>query len=591
MTKVMKVSEEQLRMADELLFSEDKEQSFASGMFGGRFLEDKIMPYGEVPEAEKARLHVFLKELRSFLQMEVDPDWIDRHAEIPMDLIKGFGKVGLLGMTVPKRYGGRDFSIAAYCQAMELVAARCASCAVFINAHHSIGLRTILLYGSEEQKKTYLPDLSWGNKIAAFALTEEKAGSDVANIQTIAIYDEETDSYLINGSKRYITNGSIADVLTIMVKTPVLEKGVVVNKVSAFLVDSDTVGFEVIEEHMEKVGIRGTWTAKLEFHNMRVPASSLIGEKGGGLAIPLKVLNFGRITFGATCVGAAKFCLGHSVTHARSRIQFGHPLAAFGLIRKKLARMSAYTYAMEAATYNTASMFDREVDDYMIEAAMVKVFASETLWEVVNETIQIHGGKGFFCDLPFERMMRDARLNSIGEGASEVLKNFIGLTGMHDIGMEMQTLQHNATHLDELKDLVSNGVEALSSMFSLPDIPLEIQGMDTELEQLAQRYKQLHWKVVKLLLKHREAIVDAQYDVERIACFSMLLYMCSTSLVRYDHESRSNEISEIKLRQNALNVKVFFEFAMQEIDHIVSELRSEFDDDLDELAESLTGIE
>ena len=591
MTKVMKVSEEQLRMADELLFSEEKEQSFASGMFGGRFLSEKLLPYGAVPEDEKKRLHVFLKELRSFLQMEVDPEWIDRNAEIPRDLIKGFGSIGLLGMTVPKRFGGKAFSIASYCKAMELVAARCASCAVFVNAHHSIGLRTILLYGSEEQKKKYLPDLCWGNQIAAFALTEKEAGSDVANIQSMAIYDEETDTYVINGSKRYITNGSLADVLTVMAKTPILENGKVINKVSAFLVESQTPGFEVVDEHMEKVGIRGTWTAKLEFHNMRIPATALLGEKGGGLAIPLKVLNFGRITFGATCVGAAKFCLEHSVTHARSRVQFGHPLAAFGLIRKKLSRMSAYTYAMESAVYTTASMFDRDVDDYMIEAAMVKVFGSESLWETINETIQVYGGKGFFCDMPFERMMRDARLNSIGEGASEILKNFIGLTGMHDTGMEMQTLQHNATHLNEFKELLSHGAEAVSSMFSLPTIPLEINGMEKELEVLGQRYKQLHWKVVKLLIKHREGIVDAQYDVERVACFAMMLYMCTTSLVRYDHEKRSSEISEIKLRQNTLNVRVFFEFAMQEIDHIISELRSDFDDDLDELAESLTGIE
>ena len=206
------------------------------------------------------------------------------------------------------------------------------------------------------------------------------------------------------------------------------------SKVTAFLVTPDMPGFEVVEARMPKCGIRGTATARLAFHDMPVPAANILGPLGKGLKVALTVLDFGRTTFGASCTGAAKTCLAAAARHAARRRQFGRPLADLELIKKKLAFLAAIAYAMEATTYETAALIDRGAEDYMLETAILKVFSTEMLWQGVYETLQIHGGQGYFTDEPYERMMRDARINTIGEGANEVLKAFIALVGMRDIG-------------------------------------------------------------------------------------------------------------------------------------------------------------
>ena len=236
----------------------------------------------------------------------------------------------------------------------------------------------------------------------------------------------------MNGSKRYITNGAIADVLTVMARTPDPRGGD--SKVTAFLVTPDLPGFEVVEARMPKCGIRGTATARLAFHDMPVPATNILGPLGKGLKVALTVLDFGRTTFGASCTGAAKVCLAAATRHAASRRQFGRPLADLELIKKKIAYLAATAYAMEATTYQTAALIDRGSEDYMLETAILKVFTTEVLWQGVNETLQVFGGQGYFSNEPYERMMRDARINTIGEGANEVLKAFIALVGMRDIG-------------------------------------------------------------------------------------------------------------------------------------------------------------
>ena len=206
------------------------------------------------------------------------------------------------------------------------------------------------------------------------------------------------------------------------------------SKVTAFLVTPDMPGFEVVEARMPKCGIRGTATARLAFHDMPVPAANILGPPGKGLKVALTVLDFGRTTFGASCTGLAKVCLAAAARHAARRVQFGRPLADLELIKKKIAYLAATAYAMEATTYQTAALIDRGAEDYMLETAILKVFSTEALWQGVYETLQVYGGQGYFSDEPYERMMRDARINTIGEGANEVLKAFIALVGMREIG-------------------------------------------------------------------------------------------------------------------------------------------------------------
>src|SRR4051794_14203060 len=340
--------EQQIKQAEELLFSGPQRLGVAKGLFWGRFVADWVMPYPQLSAEERPKVDAALGELRRFCDASLDPASIDRQADIPRSVIDGLGKLGVLGMTAPESLGGRGFSQQAYCKILEELGSRCSSTSIFVNAHHSIGMRALLLFGTEEQKKRWLPTLVSGETLAAFALTEPEAGSDAANVQTTATPSEDGSHYILNGQNRYITNGAIAGVLTVMARTPV--PGRDGTAVSAFLVTPDMPGFRVVEPRMEKLGIRGTATAKLAFEDMPVPKENILGPLGKGLKVALTVLDFGRTTFGACCTGSAKTCLALAIQHARTRRQFGRTLGEFEMVRSMIARMAASTYAMEAMT-------------------------------------------------------------------------------------------------------------------------------------------------------------------------------------------------------------------------------------------------
>ena len=259
-----------------------------------------------------------------------------------------------------------------------------------------------MLFGTPEQQQRWLPKLATGEWISAFALTEPQAGSDAANVQTTATPTADGRGYVLNGEKQWITNGSISQVLTVMVRTPAADGQ---SRITAFLVTPDMPGFSIAEARMEKCGVRGTATSRLRFNNMLVPHENVLGQVGKGLRVALTVLDFGRTTFGASCTGAAKFCLERAITHTQDRVQFGQPLAAFELVQEKIANMQALVFAMEACTYQTAALIDAADAEFMVETAMLKVFATESLWKIIYDTFQLHGGRAYFTDEPWERMM------------------------------------------------------------------------------------------------------------------------------------------------------------------------------------------
>src|SRR6266576_2470013 len=438
MNKLDAQRQKEIQQAEELLFAGPQALGFAKGLFQGHFVSDWVMPYPRIPEAQQGELDETLTELRKFLNADLDPAEIDRQAEIPPSVIDGLGRVGVLGMTAPKEYGGHGFSQMANCKVLEEIGRRCASTSVFVNAHHSIGIRALLLFGTHEQKERWLPKLSTGEQLGAFALTEKEAGSDAANVQMQARPSEDGSHFIMNGEKRYITNAAIADVLTVMARTPV--PGSDKTAITAFLVTPDMPGFEMLEARMPKMGIRGTATGRFALRDVKVPKENILGPYGKGLKVALTVLDFGRTTFGACCTGAAKTCLRLAIEHANSRQQFKKTLGDFDLVKKKIARMAADAYSMEAMTQVTASLIDRGLEDYMIETAMLKVFTTERLWEAVNDAFQIHGGSAYFDDSPLGRILRDARINQIGEGSNEVLTSFIALVGMRGPGMEFKEI-------------------------------------------------------------------------------------------------------------------------------------------------------
>src|SRR5246500_5791577 len=473
MNKLDKQRQKEIQQAEELLCAGPQALGFAKGLFQGHFVADWVMPYPRVPEADQSELDQTLTELRKFLNADLDPAEIDRQADIPRSVIDGLGRIGVLGMTAPKEYGGHGFSQMANCKALEEIGRRCASTSVFVNAHHSIGIRALLLFGTPEQKQKWLPKLVTGEQLGAFALTEREAGSDAANVQMQARLSEDGSHFILNGEKRYITNAAIAHELTVMARTPV--PGSDKTAVTAFLVTPDMPGFEMLEARMAKTGIKGTATGRFALRDVKLRKENVLGPIGKGLKVALTVLDFGRTTFGACCTGAAKTCLELAVAHANTRRQFNKTLGEFELVKKKIARIAADAYAMEAMTTVTASFIDRGLEDYMLETAMLKVFTTERLWECINDVFQIYGGSAYFVDLPLERMVRDARINQIGEGSNEVLTSFIALVGMRGPGMEFKEIYDTMLKPTRERGIAkawSAGKHRLGATVRVPEIPV-----------------------------------------------------------------------------------------------------------------------
>jgi alkylation response protein AidB-like acyl-CoA dehydrogenase len=529
---------EQKRQAEELFFSGPQVLGFAKGLFFGQFHASLVFPYPELEADERPRVEQAVAEVRRFVNEHIDAAAIDRNADIPQAVIDGLGRLGVLGMTAPIEHSGKGFSQLGNCRVMEVIGGHCASTAVFVNAHHSIGIRALLLFGTEEQKRRWLPELATGRQLAAFALTETEAGSDAANVQTTATPSADGKTFVLNGSKRYITNGGIAKVLTVMARTPADPAAPAAggSGVTAFLVTPDMPGFEVVEARMEKCGIRGTATARLAFHDMPVPAENILGPYGKGLRVALTVLDFGRTTFGASCNGVAKACLRAAVEHARRRVQFKQPLADFELVKKKIALMAAHAFAIEATVSQCAAFIDRGAHDYMLETAILKVFSTEALWQIIYDTMQIYGGQGYFTDEPLERMMRDARINQIGEGANDVLLAFIALVGMRGVGEHLQGVLQAVKHpIREWGRLWRFGRSQVAARFTTPDVPVHSSDLKAEARSLAKRVRDFGLAVQTVLRHFREAVLERQYVQERIAWAAMDLYASTCTLSRLDH--------------------------------------------------------
>ena len=534
--------QKEMQQAEELLFSGRQELGFAKGLFLGNFVADWVMPYPRLDATRQTELDSALIEVRQMLDRDLDPDWIDRNADIPRNLIDGLARTGVLGMTAAREFGGRGFSQMQCCRILEEIGKRDASTSVFVNAHHSIGIRALLLFGTREQQAQWLPALVAGEKLAAFALTEREAGSDAANVRMTAKPSDDSSHYVLNGEKRYITNAGIAQVWTVMARTPVSNKPGK-DAITAFLVTPDMPGVEMIEARMPKLGIRGTATGRFRLNNVRVPKENILGPLGKGLRVALTVLDFGRTTFGACCTGAAKHCLQLAIEHANSRQQFKKTLGNFDLVKKKIARMAADIYAMEAMTNVTASLIDRGLEDYMIETAMLKVFTTERLWEAVNDAFQIHGGSAYFNDNPLGRILRDARINQIGEGSNEVLTSFIALVGMRGPGMEFKEIYDTMTSfsINRVGKAWSAGMSRLGATVRTPNVPVQ----SVELRAFAGHLGRLIWRfnvaVNRALVVYREPVLDMQLIQERIAGAAMELFASTCTLSRWDSELQASQ--------------------------------------------------
>lgn len=504
----------------------NQKDSPAKALFLGNILEDLIFPYPKISSDEKETLGLVLESIEKFM---ADKDEMfrafDVKGEQSDEYLDSLKELGLFGVLIPEEYGGIGLSNSGYSRVLQQTGRFDASTSLTIGAHSSIGMKALLLFGSDEQKKRYLPRLASGEMIAAFCLTEAGSGSDAASIKTHAKKSED-GSFILNGEKIWITNGGTASFFTVFAKTE-SEKG----KMTAFIVER---GWEGVSNgpKEDKMGIRASCTTSVNFNNVKVPADAVIGGEGNGFKVAMSVLNTGRTGLGGGCVGGMKQMISSAARQAKERKQFGKSISEFGLIKEKIAAMTVDAFAAESVVYMVAHYIDSGFEDYSVEAAISKIFATEGLWRVTDEALQIAGGNGFMREFPYERTMRDSRINRIFEGTNEILRLYVALAGMKDAGEHLKDISKKLGNIfnDPIKGFGVLSYYATKRISALTPIGRErIELVDPSLKSQAVIYEQYTTELSKatevLLRRHGKEIVNKQFAMKRIADVTIDLFV------------------------------------------------------------------
>ncbi len=524
----------------------DVQSSFLRGLFSGDIQDELIFPYPASLERrnphEAAEVRRLIGELRR-LEKEgvIDSARFDADEAIPDEVLQEMARLGFFGLSIPREYGGLGLSNSAYARVFGAVASTDASLGVLVGVHCGLGSKAIVLYGNEEQKAKYLPRLATAEIFAAYALTEPETGSDAQNVKTTAVRNESDSGWVLNGRKLWIGLGHRAGVIATFAQTRVQRGDDVRHRPTAFLITPDMPGF-IVEDTELKMGIRGSAQARLRYDDLEVPDDHVLGPVGKGFSVAVNVLNGGRLSLASGCAAATKRLLGEMVEYAEQREQFGSPLADFEITQRKIAETATHAYAADAMVGHLAAAMDQGDVDVSLEAAAVKVFASDMVWEASDEMVQIAGGRGFvrggtkqWPPYPYERYLRDSRINRIFEGANEVLRLFVALNG---IRAPAETLQALGSALRApLRNLgVVTGYAAQRMRNAVgPRDRVEVEVHDELREHV--RYFEKH--VAELaratesaIMAQREKIVDRQLLLERLANMAIEMYATACTISR-----------------------------------------------------------
>lgn len=514
--------------------------SIVEGLFFGEVNEDLLFPFPSFDADQSEMAKEMANAVSRFAKDNFDSEKMDEQHCIPDEIRNGLAELGLCGLAVPEEFGGMELDYSLYARTFSEVAQFDGSVATMLGAHQSIGYRALLNDGNGEQKAKWLPKLASGEMIAAFCLTEPGSGSDAYSIKTKAV-DNGDGTYTINGQKLWITNGGLAGFYTVFCKTDHEIDGKNVEKISCFVVEKGAPGSEGLSfgEKEKKMGICASETRAVYFDKVIVPKENLIGELGKGFKIAMKVLNSGRLSLGSGCVGGMKSIIELATEHAKGRKQFDRPIKDFGLVQEKLALMASDCYATESVVYLTTGLINKGMSEYQLESAICKVFGSECLWRVVDTGLQIAAGNGYMKEYPYERIMRDSRINLIFEGTNEILRCFIALAGvrapseiMKDLGRATDVsnaLQDPIKSLGVLTDFAKGRIQKMMGSKALTKVTPELE---EEASNFASLLGAFAIQVENTLIKHGKKIIDVELPQGRIANMGIELYVTLALLSR-----------------------------------------------------------
>ncbi|MBC7772160.1 MAG: acyl-CoA dehydrogenase family protein [Pyrinomonadaceae bacterium] len=589
--------------AEALMGPEPTSIGFTKNLFWGNFREELCFPYPAQDPKEIAECDQLLARLDEYLHNEHPAILIDQEQEIPRWVIDRLFQLGVLGMTISKEYGGLGMGITSYNRVLERIGHSCGSTAVLVSAHQSIGCKSVMLFGTDEQKKRWLPHLckDW---VSAFCLSEPNVGCDAGGQETRCERSADGEHYIINGEKKWATSGAIASLFTVMTKQRLKdETGKDVDKITALVCTPDMEGIEILQKNRSKCGIRGTWQARIRFHNVKVPKANLMHKEGQGLKVALSCLNYGRCTLSAGMLGGARKAMDQSIKWSQTRFQFQRPLSDWELVRKHIANMAALTYAMDAVLYMTTGMLDRKDEDIMVETAVCKVFCSEMGWRCVNDAVQIMGGESYMTENEIERIFRDSRINLIVEGSNDLMQGFIFGYGGKKLAESMLTVKDAVGwNKDEpfgqnVSRILTNGLKPAIVKAALP-LGLELYlgmrrkaphiksvhpSLRSEADRLCRMIREHSHQLKQTSKRLEEALFSRQSMQARLADMGMYLHAWACTLSKLDADIRhngGNADGDTEFQRDKAAALHFFDLCEMWINHCIRELYENPDDSM-----------
>jgi acyl-CoA dehydrogenase family member 9 len=523
------------------LANPDVNPSFTKGVFLGEIREDLVFPYPTLSSEERESLNAILDALHAFAADNIDAKKNDHDGRFPDAMREGFHELGLMGLNIPEEYGGFGASAKVFNRVFGEVGSIDPALAVYFGAHQSIGCKGITLFGTEEQKKKYLPRCATGELIAAFCLTEPGSGSDAQAMKSTAVLSGDGTHYVLNGTKIWISNAGYAGLFTVFAKVPVEVDGKTKQRVTAFIVDAHANGVR-LGKLEEKMGIKASDTRAVFFENVRVPVEDRLGDVGHGFKIALEVLNSGRLGLASASARGTRRIMTEAVKYAKQREQFGRPIGSFEMIQRKIAIAAAECYANDAVAMVTANMVDRGDIDFSLETAAAKIFASELAFRASNDGLQIAGGIGYSKEYPYEQAVRDSRINLIFEGTNEILRALIALTGLQQPGEHLKAI--GKAFKDPLRSIgaISSWVAGRARrQLVKPSFTKVHEALVREAGLVETLVHDLALGVENALLKYGRNIIEKQFLQERMANAAIDIYLATAVLARATSEIEAAE--------------------------------------------------